>query len=157
MSESRTIVVTIIGAAVGFGLNHPQQVTELRRDVERSILATYGLPPVFASHAAPGQALRESWRIAVALSVQPVAELVQAQLREALAEPSLRLNMRAVSRCRHGDTGAGGRLAGGKRRNASGRGARGRRAVTTWGRCSSCSTEDVLRDGLCLDCQRAGK
>ncbi len=54
MSESRTIVVTIIGAAVGFGLNHPQQVTELRRDVERSILATYGLPPVFASHAAPG-------------------------------------------------------------------------------------------------------
>ena len=83
-----------------FGLNAPQAVAELRRDVERLILACYGLPPVFASHAAAGTSLRESWRIAVALSVQPVAELVQEQLREALDEPALVLNM---DRCRAAD------------------------------------------------------
>ena len=83
-----------------FGMDHPQAVGELRRDVERSILASYGLPPVFASHAAAGTSLRESWRIAIALSVAPVAELVQAQLREALDEPRLVLNL---ERCRAAD------------------------------------------------------
>ena len=87
-----------------FGMDHPQAVGELRRDVERSILASYGLPPVFASHAAAGTSLRESWRIAIALSVAPVAELVQAQLREALDEPRLVLNL---ERCRAADLSSG--------------------------------------------------
>ena len=83
-----------------YGMDHPQQLGELRRDAERSILACYGLPPAFASHSAAGTSLRESWRIAVALSVAPVAELVQAQLREALDEPRLVLNL---ERCRAAD------------------------------------------------------
>ena len=83
-----------------YGMNPPQSVAEIRRDVERSILGCYGLPPVFASHAAAGTSLRESWRIAVALFVAPVAELVQAQLREALDEPRLTLGM---DRCQAAD------------------------------------------------------
>ena len=26
--------------------------------------------------------------------------------------------------------------------------------MTTWGRCSSCGTETVLRDGRCVSCRR---
>ena len=76
-----------------FGLNPPNALVELRRDVERAVMASYGLPPALANHAAAGQSLRESWRIAVSLSVAPVAELVAAQLREALDVPDLELGL----------------------------------------------------------------
>lgn len=43
---------------------------------------------------APGGSVREGWRLALALSVQPVVELVQGHLREALGVPDLTLDMR---------------------------------------------------------------
>ena len=67
-----------------FGLNPPPAAVEVRRDVERSIHASAGIPPVLANHAAPGQSLREGWRTFQALTLEPLAELVGAQLSESL-------------------------------------------------------------------------
>ena len=92
-----------------FGLDVPHPVVELRRDAERSILSSYGIPPGLASHQTPGQALREAWRAALSLSVAPVAELVQSQLREALDEPGLQLDL---GRCRAADVATLARAAG---------------------------------------------
>ena len=47
-----------------FGLAPPESAIELRRDVERWILSTYGLLPVLFSHQGPGASLREAWRTA---------------------------------------------------------------------------------------------
>ena len=76
-----------------FGLKPPESTIELRRDVERSILAAFGLLPVLFNHQAPGASLREAWRTAHTLSVEPVAELVGAQLSEALGV-DVKLDMR---------------------------------------------------------------
>ena len=76
-----------------FGLNPPQAVNELRRDVERSVLAACGVPPVLANHAAPGTSMREAWRQFHTLTVEPLAELIGDQLSEALGT-SVALDMR---------------------------------------------------------------
>ena len=70
-----------------FGANPPDSLIELRRDVERSILSTYGILPTLFYERAAGTALREAARQVHALSAVPVAELVAAQLSEALNEP----------------------------------------------------------------------
>ncbi len=77
-----------------FGINPPPGTVELRRDVHRDIAACYGLPSVLFDHAAPGGSIREAWRQALALSIQPVVELVKGELRRALDVPDLLLDMK---------------------------------------------------------------
>lgn len=84
-----------------FGMGPPESVVEIRRDAERSILGAYGLLPVLFNHQAPGASLREAWRSAHTLSVEPLAELVGSQLSEALGV-AVRLDMR---RARSADMG----------------------------------------------------
>ena len=69
-----------------FGLNPPSGTIEVRRDVERSILAACGVPPVLAHYMAPGGSLREGWRQLHQLTVEPLSELVADQLSEALGQ-----------------------------------------------------------------------
>ena len=76
-----------------FGANPPQTLAELRRDVERSVHAASGIPPVLVGHQAPGQSLREGWRQFHQLTLEPLAELVSVQLSEALGV-DVRLDMR---------------------------------------------------------------
>ena len=97
-----------------FGLNPPQTIAELRRDVERSIHAASGIPPVLANHAAPGQSLREGWRTFAALTLEPIAHLVAAQLSESLGV-DVELNMR---RARAADVATLARAAGSLVQNA---------------------------------------
>ena len=70
-----------------FGIDPPESTIELRRDVERSVLSTYGILPALFHPQAAGTALREAARTVHALSAVPVAELVAAQFSEALGEP----------------------------------------------------------------------
>ena len=44
----------------GFGCAPPETVVEARRDLERSILAACGVPPVLANHATPGTSMRKA-------------------------------------------------------------------------------------------------
>ena len=67
-----------------FGFNPPASAVETRRDVERSILAACGVPPVLANHQAPGKSMREAWRQLTVGTVEPLAVLVADQLSEAL-------------------------------------------------------------------------
>lgn len=67
-----------------FGFNPPETAVEARRDVERSILAACGVPPVLANHAAPGTSMREAWRQMTVGTVEPIAVIVADQLSEAL-------------------------------------------------------------------------
>ena len=67
-----------------FGFAPPETVVEARRDVERSILAACGVPPVLANHAAPGTSMREAWRQLTVGTVEPLAALIADQLSEAL-------------------------------------------------------------------------
>ena len=76
-----------------FGANPPVSLTELRRDVERSILATFGILPSLLDPKASGTALREARRQYHAGTVVALAALVEAALSEALNE-DVTLNMR---------------------------------------------------------------
>ena len=67
-----------------FGFNPPDSALEARRDLERSILAACGVPPVLANHAAPGTSMREAWRQMTVGTVEPIAVIVASQLSEAL-------------------------------------------------------------------------
>ena len=67
-----------------FGFGPPETAIEARRDVERSILAACGVPPVLANHAAPGTSMREAWRQLTVGTVEPLAALIADQLSEAL-------------------------------------------------------------------------
>ena len=67
-----------------FGFAPPETAVEARRDVERSILAACGVPPVLANHAAPGTSMREAWRQLTVGTVEPLAALIADQLSEAL-------------------------------------------------------------------------
>ena len=67
-----------------FGFNPPSAAAEVRRDVGRDILAACGVPPVLASHAAPGTSMREAWRQMTVGTIEPLAVLVASQLGEAL-------------------------------------------------------------------------
>ena len=69
-----------------FGFAPPETAVEARRDVERSILAACGVPPVLANHAAPGTSMREAWRQFTVGTVEPLATIISDQLSEALGE-----------------------------------------------------------------------
>ena len=68
-----------------FGFAPPETTVEARRDVERSILAACGVPPVLANHAAPGTSMREAWRQLTVGTVEPLATLIADQLSDALS------------------------------------------------------------------------
>ena len=76
-----------------FGANPPEALTELRRDVERSILATFGILPSLVDPKASGTALREARRQYHAGTVVPLATLIEGSLSESLNE-NVKLNMR---------------------------------------------------------------
>ena len=80
--------------SVRFGMAPPPTTVEVRRDLAREIAATFGVPPVLLDAKAPGAALREGWRFLVGTMAIPLAQLVAAQLGEALGEPALQLDMR---------------------------------------------------------------
>ena len=67
-----------------FGMNPPEATVEARRDVERSVLSCYGIPPILSSGSGAGAGMREGWRMMFALTLEPLAELVGSQLSEAL-------------------------------------------------------------------------
>ena len=75
-----------------FGSHPPETAVETRRDVERSILAACGVPPVLANHAAPGTSMREAWRQITVGTVEPIAAIIADQLSEALGV-SVKLTM----------------------------------------------------------------
>ena len=76
-----------------FGANPPESLTELRRDVERSILGAYGILPSTLDPKSSGTALREARRQFHAGTVVPLAIIVETALSEALNE-DVKLNMR---------------------------------------------------------------
>ena len=76
-----------------FGISPPEAVAELRRDVERSILSTFGILPSLVDPKASGTALREARRQYHAGVVVPLAGLVESSLSESLNE-NVKLNMR---------------------------------------------------------------
>ena len=67
-----------------FGFAAPEQAVEARRDVERTLLAACGVPPVLLNHAAPGTSMREAWRQMTVGTIEPLAVLVASQLSAAL-------------------------------------------------------------------------
>ena len=69
-----------------WGADPPEALIELRRDVERSVLSCYGILPSLFYERAAGTALREAGRQTHANSAVPIAQLVAAQLSEALDE-----------------------------------------------------------------------
>ena len=76
-----------------FGINPPTAVAELRRDIERSVLASYGILPATLDPKSSGTALREArrqWHVGV---VVPTATLIETALSESLNE-DVKLNMR---------------------------------------------------------------
>ena len=63
------------------GPNMPSAEVESRRDVERSVAAACGVPPVLLGLAGPGSAdSRESWRQFVFATIQPIARIIEAEL-----------------------------------------------------------------------------
>ncbi len=98
-AAGRTVVAPAVGGGWGagpgaapahefkparFGISPPAAAVELRRDIERSILAACGIPPLLASHAAAGTAMREGWRQFSVGTAEPIAVLMGDQLSEAL-------------------------------------------------------------------------
>ena len=67
-----------------FGMNPPEATVEARRDVERSILGCYGVPPILMAGSGAGSGMREGWRQLIGLTVEPLATLIGSQLSEAL-------------------------------------------------------------------------
>lgn len=75
-----------------FGANPPTALTELRRDIERSVLASYGILPSLVDPKASGTALRESRRQFHG-TIVALATLIESALSEALNE-TVTLSMR---------------------------------------------------------------
>ena len=67
-----------------FGFHPPETAVETRRDVERSILAACGVPPVLTNHAAPGSSMRGAFRQMTVGTIEPISVIVADQLSEAL-------------------------------------------------------------------------
>ena len=69
-----------------FGIDPPEAVIELRRDVERTMLAAFGVPPAILDPKVAGTAMREGLRFFQSQTVTPLATLIAVQLSEALGE-----------------------------------------------------------------------
>ena len=77
------------------GPDPPDSLGELRAQVEETVLSCCGVPPGLA-RAAGGES-RESYRRWYASGVQPLASLVQAELRDKLDTPDLRLEFDSLA------------------------------------------------------------
>lgn len=79
------------------GANPPESVVELRRDAEKSILRSCGIPEALyeSSGATSGQ---QAWRQFLHATLIPFVLRVQGQLRESLDLPELRLKMTRLTR-----------------------------------------------------------
>ena len=77
------------------GPDPPATLAELRRAVEETVLSCCGIPPGLAR--VEGGESRESYRRWYAASVLPLAALVQAELRDKLDVPDLRLGFRYLA------------------------------------------------------------
>lgn len=75
-----------------FGADPPPALGVLRSDAGQSVLAACGCPPSLFQPNADGTSQRESWRRFVMGSVEPVAELVAAELAAKLDAPGLRFD-----------------------------------------------------------------
>ena len=75
-----------------FGANPPEALTELRRDIERSVLASYGILPSLVDARAAGNSLREARRQFHG-TIVALATLIESALSEALNE-TVTLSMR---------------------------------------------------------------
>ena len=70
----------------------PDAVVELRREIGRDVLRACGISPVLQDERAPGAALQSGYRQLLALSIQPLGELVAGELRVKLDSPDLSLD-----------------------------------------------------------------
>ena len=75
-----------------FGANPPSALLELRRDIERSVLASYGILPSLVNERAAGNSLREARRQFHG-TIVALATLLENSLSEALNE-TVTLNLR---------------------------------------------------------------
>lgn len=71
------------------GANPPQSLIHMRQEMQQILLAACGVPPALASTTATQTASRESWRQFLHGTIQPVATLVEAELRIKLNQPDL--------------------------------------------------------------------
>lgn len=74
------------------GANPPESLIRMRQEMQQIILAACGVPPALASTTATQTASRESWRQFLHGTIQPVATLVQAEMRVKLNEPNLTIS-----------------------------------------------------------------
>ena len=91
-----------------FGANPPDVLRWLASEGGSRMLAVYGLHPSIVFPNAPGQAQREAWRSFLALTVEPLARLLEAAFSEAL-EVDVALDLSAA---RAADTGTLARATG---------------------------------------------
>lgn len=74
------------------GGNPPQVLAQLRVDVADQVASAGGVPPALFRGDAEGTAKRESWRLFLHSTCQPVAKIITEELREKLDEPELKLS-----------------------------------------------------------------
>lgn len=79
------------------GADPPAGLVSLRSDVAAGVLAACGVGVPLATGATDGTAMRESYRRFVASTMQPVARLVQAELRSKLEIPELALTFATLA------------------------------------------------------------
>ena len=77
--------------AVRLGADPPQSLVNLHEVATREILGAFGLSPALFSQS-QGTAAREAWRQCLHGLVQPLAAIVQAELRVKLDAPELSMN-----------------------------------------------------------------
>ncbi len=63
-----------------YGFDPPEHVNVTREAVERSIVGTFGVPPVLFHGTGAAAGMREAWRIFQTLGVEPLARIVAEQL-----------------------------------------------------------------------------
>ena len=83
-------------AQTRLGFDPPEAAVRLRRDVFRAVLAATGTPADLLDSGAEGSAQREAFRRFLHATVQPVAAIVEAALRDALSLPGLALDLRSL-------------------------------------------------------------
>ena len=84
----------VVNSAPGserLGPRPPEALPVIRRQVEESVAAAYGVPSELLHGGAPGSQ-REAWRRFLHGQLGPVARSVEAELRTKLDAPGLKLN-----------------------------------------------------------------
>ena len=79
-----------------FGVNPPTSLVTLREGAGRELLSAFGLSPVIINDTAPGQSLREAWRVFTSITLAAIGRLVASQLGPALGVPDLAFDFAAA-------------------------------------------------------------